>query len=334
MASRRPRKALEIRPYQLLCILCRAQKLPAHLRPFLRAVRRDPLRPVRLRCNVDSVYGFQNPGRGADTPEGALFNDLRDLTVLQRLGLAPGATLPARDLFARVLHSIPTAQGLCGSSKAASDAWRGCPRAASGAYEKGVARGLDALLPWTTPAQRAATKRRTVREMRAAPALRIRPHHLMCMACFHAGRSHLAPIVEDNLFEAVEIVQKNPEKPVTLVAGCCMICPPCALYDPKSGLCVGGNGMALRDQKKDLDVLRLLGLEYGATLPARELFRRLFAKVRTSTQICGYCDGVARGPDWSVCRSPKGSPEYAKGRAAGLGIPGLKKPRLSRAASK
>jgi hypothetical protein len=34
--------------------------------------------------------------------------------------------------------------------------------------------------------------------------------------------------------------------------------------------------MALRDQKKDLDVLQKLGLKYGDTLPARRLLKRLY----------------------------------------------------------
>jgi hypothetical protein len=80
--------------------------------------------------------------------------------------------------------------------------------------------------------------------------------------------------------------------------------------------------MGLRDQKKDLDVLQLLGLQYGDTLPARKLYERLFAAVEDTTQVCGYGDGVARSPEWSVCRGSEGSEQYHRARAARLGLPG------------
>jgi hypothetical protein len=142
------------------------------------------------------------------------------------------------------------------------------------------------------------------------------------MACFHGGREDLAPIAEDNLFEAIDVIQQNPDIPVTLVRGCCMICPPCSQYDPATGLCISPHAMGLRDQKKDLDVLQLLGLQYGVTLPARELYERLFEVVEDTTQVCGYGDGVARSPEWSVCRGPEGSEQYRRARAARLGLPG------------
>ena len=150
--------------------------------------------------------------------------------------------------------------------------------------------------------------------------LSIRPHHLMCMACFHDGRKTCEPDEEDNRFEAIDIIQKNPDIPITLKRGCCMICPPCGSYDPQSGFCVGGHGMSIRDQKKDLDVLQLLGLKYGDTLPARQLYCMLFERIPSTRMVCAYGDGVVRGAEWTICRDPAGSEAYKKARATNMGI--------------
>ena len=142
------------------------------------------------------------------------------------------------------------------------------------------------------------------------------------MACFHGGRTKLGPIAEDNLFEAIDVMQKSPRIPVRLVQGCCMICPPCSAYEPATNNCVAPSGMSLRDQKKDLDLLRLLNLKYGDVLPADELYRRVFAAVRSTREICGHGDGVMRGFEWTICGGPRGNPGYVKARAAALGLPG------------
>ncbi len=153
--------------------------------------------------------------------------------------------------------------------------------------------------------------------------LLIRPHHLLCMTCFYGGREKIVPIKEDNLFEAIDIIQKNPNIPITLKQGCCMICPPCASYDPETDCCTGANGMGLRDQKKDLDVLQKLNLKYGDTIPARKLFNLIFEKIHSTKEICGWGDGIVRAPEWSICGGEKSGSEdenYKKGRKASLGF--------------
>ena len=331
---------VHVRPYELMCAVCslgRDSGGPAArgnksdttggaqakaTAALLQAVGSEPGTPLRLVANVDSVYAYQNPGRGADTPEGELFNEKRDLDILQRLGLAPGDVRPARELFRRLLEAIPSSRDICGYGAATSQAWRGCARADSGEYERGCALGLQAIVSPRPDPEKAAAKEQSAPALYETRPLHLRPHHLMCMACFHGGRQDLAPIAEDNLFEAIDAIQRDPDLPVTLVRGCCMICPPCPQYDPASNLCVSPHAMSLRDQKKDLDVLQRLGLEYGDTLPARELYARLFAAVKETTQVCGYGDGVARSPEWSVCRGPEGSEPYRRARAADLGLPG------------
>lgn len=320
--------ALQVRPYQLMCIVCRigegrTEDLgDARLTEILQAVRQDRKTPLSLCCNVDTVYRYQNPGQAADTPEGDLFNAKRDLDILQKMGLVPGDTRPAIDMFERLLANVSTARGVCGYGTPTSDIWRGCPRAESGHYEQGHRLGLKAILPPRDKQEKAAAKKASAAAIAQATVLRIRPHHLMCMSCFFGGREKLAPIQEDNLFEAIDAIHKNPDIPITLVSGCCMICPPCSAYEPSTNLCLGGRSMALRDQKKDLDVLQKLGLKYGDTLPARKLYALLYERIPSSRDICAYGDGQVRGYEWSICGSPQKDDAYQKARAARLGIPG------------
>jgi hypothetical protein len=316
---------LSVRPFQLMCIICKIGAgqhdiQDSKLKMILNKVREKPHIPLKLCCNTDSVFKYQNPGRGDNTPEGDSFNEKRDLDILQKLGLVPGSTRPAYDLFSWVLKNITTAHNICGYGADSQSIWKGCVYADSGNYENGCRKGIAAVIP----ARNAKTdaKRESVKIIYQSGRLLIRPHHLMCMACFYGQIDNFKPIEEDNLYEVIDVMQKNPEIPVTLVKGCCMICPPCSKYDSETGLCVGGNCMALRDQKKDLDVLQKLGLDYGSVLPAKELFRLLFEKIQSSKQICAWGDGIARSPEWSICESSdrQNNELYKKGRKAGLGF--------------
>ena len=317
---------LSVRPYQLMCIVCKigagldADLGDERLNEISRKVRENPEAPITLRCNVDSVYRYQNPGTEEDTPEGELFNVKRDMDIVQKMGLVPGATRPAKDMFQRLFDSISTTKGVCGYGQVTSETWKGCADAKSGNYEKGHAQGLNTVIPPRSEEEKAEAKKQSTTEMYKSDRLFIRPHHLMCMTCFHGGKEEITPIQEDNLFEAIDIIQKNPDIPVTLIAGCCMICPPCTGYDPRTKLCVGGISMGMRDQKKDLDVLQRLGLKFGDTFPARKIYRLLFEKIHSTRQICGYDDGIVRAPEWRICGGPEGSPSYERGRQAGLGI--------------
>jgi hypothetical protein len=317
---------LAVRPYQLLCIVCRIGAGRGddlgddRLAAILSAVRDDPLRPVTLRCNADSCYRYQNPGRDEDTPEGALFNEKRDLDILQRMGLVPGDTRPAIEVFERLLATVTETMGICAYPRETSPAWRGCAAARSSNYERGREMGLAAVIPGRSAEEMGAEKQASATRIYEADRLLIRPHHLMCMTCFHGGREELAPIAADNLFEAIDVIHKRPEIPITLVRGCCMICPPCSLYDPGTGLCRAGMGMNLRDQKKDLDVLQKLGLEYGDTVPARELLELLYERIPSTRDVCGYGDGKERAWEWRICGEPEGREAYARGRAAKLGL--------------
>ena len=329
-----PYDALEIRPYQLVHLIAaigagKASDLgDAGLSGILASVRADPLRPVTLRCNVDSLFRYQNPGRADDSPGGEDFNDRRDLHVLQRMGLCPGDTRPAVTILEQVLASVDagSVRDMECEDAAESSRWpRG--RAVSADYEKGRQMGLRAIMAWRTEEEMARVKEESAEVTLAAGHLYIRPHHLMCMSCFY-GRAlnrneDIAPITPDNLYEAIIAIHRNPEIPVTFIAGPCVICPPCGHLHPPTNLCIGGTAMGLRDQKKDLDVLRRLDMQYGDTQPARELYRRLYAGIASTKEICGYRTGVTTAPQWRVCGGPDGDPGYARARDEKLGITGL-----------
>lgn len=330
-------ECLDVRPYQLMCIVCRLGAAPndhyfhaERLDRITNTVMHNPSIPVRLRCNVSSVYRYQNCGDGENTPEGGLFNRRRDLTILQRLGLVPGDTRPAIELFHRMIDTIDSVGDICGVESsppgtshepdAGASAWTGCRLSGTGNFERGRTRAIQKLFAGRTDREKAQTKLTSSREIYDAKSLRLRPHHLLCMTCFHAGRTDLGPIEEDNLFEAIDMIQRHPAIPVTLIEGCCQICPPCSRYEPESGLCVSRNGMGLRDEKKDLEVLRMLGLEYGDTVSGSTLLATIYDRIETTTCVCGYGDGRTRSYEWTVCGGPEGNPGYLDGRAAGLGV--------------
>jgi hypothetical protein len=257
-----------------------------------------------------------------------MYNDLRDLTVLQRLGSVPGNTLPAIDLFGSILDAIPSSQGICGYPESEAPGWPRCRFADSGNYERGVVSGIGAIVPERTAAEKQEAKNESADACYRAARLRIRPHHLLCLSCFHGGRSGetLVPIQEDNLCECIQAMQRNPDIPVELVRGLCMVCPPCSAYHACSNLCIGGSSMGLRDDKKDLDALRRLGLCYGDVVPARELLQSLYRAVKTTTEICGYGDGLERSREWRVCGGATGKEPFIRARHAGLGVNGVSVP--------
>jgi len=302
----RQKAILSVRPYQLMCIVCKigdgsiSNSKNKRLHEILKKIRKNPGIPVVLRCNTESPYKYQNPGKEEDTPEGELFNLKRDLDIIQKLGLVPGSMRPADELFHRLFNEISSSIGICRYEETTSNVWKGCPRAKSGFYKKGHVLGVDRIIPARTEKEKAIVKKKSAKKMYASKNLLIRPHHLMCLACFY-NEGNTAPIKEDNLFEAIDIMRKNPNVPITLIPGCCMICPPCSYYNPRTNLCVMKIGGGLRDDKKDLDVLQMLGLKYGDTLPAKKLYQLLFEKIPSTKLICGFGDGIVRGQEWTIC---------------------------------
>ncbi len=211
----RPADVMEIRPYQLLCLVCRLGRqnqepyyFEEKLDELQKRIAANPFCVLKLRCDVESTFRFQNPGGADDTPEGKSFNRRRDLTVLQRLGLLPGAEVPACDLLrhlARPNVGIAAVRDICCFEHVTAPVWQGCRHGDSGNYERGFAKAIDVLMPGRDLATREACKKATADAMYQRRVLQIRPHHLLCMACFTANcrPGDNAPILEDNLYEAV-----------------------------------------------------------------------------------------------------------------------------------
>jgi hypothetical protein len=242
--------------------------------------------------------------------------------------LTPGAIYPALDLLRLFTKEIKECQNICGAPSHAAEEWKGCKFASSGNYERGLKDAVTKLTTTRGITERAVAKQESTRKMYEQEILEIRPHHLLCMACFANGKrfENLPILKEDNLNEALEICQKNPDIPIKLVAGPCMICSPCYGFDPCSGTCSADFGMGLRDQKKDLDTLRLLGLKYGDILTAIELYKLIFDRVANLTAVCGFTDANKTGPAWHVCSGENdlaGRKSFFESKNCGLHISGV-----------
>lgn len=324
-----------IRAHHLLCAVCaRGGCLTppdaAILSPFLKAIWEDPFLPLRLTGEVDITCAHYD-----DVAEGrvALPDDhmlrRKDLEVLRVLGLAPGGVLPAYWAYQTLFGRQPTLDGICRTHSLPSDAWPECPFARSGYYEaiakdgmvgslkvqrelgeELAGRGIWAMVKPRTRGEMAASKARSADAIRAAERLYIRPNHLLCILCT-AGQSE--PLAEDNLIELRRRMETNPAIPVTLTEGCCMVCDPCNVYDAKRHLCYHAH---IKNALRDLMILERLGLSPGATLPAGELYARIYAKIGALKEICGWRDGSNTTPCWAPCDYD--TPAYAEAKARRL----------------
>ncbi|MCE5240120.1 hypothetical protein LLH23_16790 [bacterium] len=299
---------LTLRPFHLLCLFCRcAGDIPPPQRDTVAqaadAIRQRPDLPVTLRCLARDVYAYQdvdvgarasqpaNGGSGLESPRSSVESERkRDLDILYRLDLPPGATLPARTLLHRVRKAISTTAGLCGCEGAASAAWQGCPLALSEQYERGVALPLESLVPARTADEMARDKAASVAAMEGGEALRIRPHVMMCAVCnYGKNEGRAEPLAADNIVEFIEIIRRKPDDVAVVMAPGAdwMICAPCPHRVPGMNACVNVAGSGgLSNEKRDLDLLRLLDLQYEDALPAREMLRLLFSRVPSTMAVC------------------------------------------------
>jgi hypothetical protein len=150
--------------------------------------------------------------------------------------------------------------------------------------------------------------------MRQAASIRIRPHILLCAVCQYGGGTR-PPLDADNLPECLEYVMERPQTPMTLVPGAdWMMCAPCKRRTA-AGACVNvcGHG-GLENELRDLIVLQILGLSYGATLAAGDLFALMFERIPVTTPVCSRAH-VKTSIWWDTCAErPEGSAAYVKGR--------------------
>lgn len=272
-----------VRARGLLGLVClregvAAPNMPAGLDELLKSILACTHLPLTLTSSVDWNGGPYQFPRG-DTP----YERRLDLCVLQRLGLGPGDTRPARHLFTYLAEVARDLKGIAVFDNPTEN-WPNWPAEAVAAYEQGI------KTAWPLPqdeAAAAAMKVKSVAELEAADHLYLRPHHLGCILCKY-GTGMNGPLSADNLWEPLQKMIANPDIPVTLVEGDCMVCPSCASFDPQSGSCVAACG--LRDRLKDLDTFRFLGLLPGDTLPAREFLKLFRERIRDMGEICYYGD--------------------------------------------
>ena len=320
---------LAIRPYQLLCTVCslgEEGKDPAEQYDKSRQIRdaiwKNPDMPVTLVCSAGALYAYQDSGTKEDTPESEEFNRKRDLDVLQILGLAPGCTLPARALFKTLLMGVSTVSGICGYGTVTGKAWKGCPKAESGNYERGCEKGINALIAPRTEDEMAREKEKSIQALNSTDVVTVRPHILVCAVCQY-GDEVRPPYKEDNLPELLELILKrNPDILIKMARGAdWMMCAPCPGRIPELNSCshVWGSG-ELDSQKRDLDVLQKLGMQFGDTMKARELYRLIFERITTKHGIPEVCLKYNSQPSvwWDECAghlyqaNPKA--KYEKGK--------------------
>ena len=257
--------------------------------------------PITLRCNVGDVFAYQDPGTAGDTPGSVEYNIKRDLETLFRLNLMPGATVPARILFNRLLDRISTVTEICGDCTASGDAWNGCPMAGSGGYERAREKGISAVIPPRSQEEMSREKVESLEAMYTARSIKSRPHILMCAVCMH-GDGIRPPYDGDNLPELIELIRQERDTLITLAPGAdWMMCAPCPTRAPGLNACVNVKGSGgLTNQLRDLRMLQKLDLTYGATMNGRELYKLIFERIRSTVDICRF-DSPDPSVWWDGC---------------------------------
>ena len=296
-------ESLHVRPYELMYIVSKLGSGETddlnddRLNEIYRKVRENPETPVTLRCNASEVYRYQDPGTREDTPEGALYNRKRDIDIIQRMGLVPGATGPARDLFARLFSNIPSATGILRYDSVTSPAWKGCSEEICSGYDRAVQAGITILFPDRNEGLQSQEKERREGALKNPDLVRLLPGHCLRLA-FILRKGDTGKAGFDDI---IEVLVRQPDIPVELAEGSDIVCLGCYAYEPGSGACLGDATRAeLRAYKHDLDVLQKCGLEFGDILPADELFDLIMARIESVAHIFAWGDWVERSCEWKI----------------------------------
>jgi hypothetical protein len=347
-ATRPGAEPMEVRGHWLLCAVCARGgcRTPppgrAAIRRLLDFMWAYPFAPLRVLGDVDVTrahYFDAYEGRSprvlpADFAERSADHAWRrkDLEVCRVLGIVPGTEIPAYQAYNALFARQPTLEGICRTGSAPSNDWPECPHARRGHYEriagapranlhrqfelgeKLAGRGLWAMVRPRTRRDMRGAKRRSARFiLKAATRLYIRPSHCLCILCNTVADPEREPLIEDNLVELFQRMTREPDIPVTLSEGCCMVCDACNVYHAGEHLCYHGH---VKSALRDLMVLERLGLKPGATLPARELYRRIYERIGSLKEICGWRDGSSTAPLWAPCAYDR--PVLADARRTGL----------------
>mgnify|MGYP001809851187 CR=1 FL=1 len=275
------------------------------------------------RAHFFDIYENRTPERlPADfAARSAEYDERRkDLEMCRILGIYPNTVLPAFHAIGILFARLKSLQGFCHGVTCDTATWPECPHAKSGCYEKIAAgpwpglrdqtaqgealagQGLWALCKPRTRADMATAKRTSAEYIeKEAPRLYIRPNHVLCILC---TRAKTEPLIEDNLIELRKRMEANPDIPVVLTEGCCMVCDACNEYHPEEHICFHAHP---KNVLRDLNILATLGLQPGAEISARELYRRVYERIPNLKAICGWGDGSSTTPFWGSCGNHSGS---------------------------
>jgi len=346
---------LKVRPYRFLCMICSFGEsdfvtADEKLKELLGKIREFPARPIMLNCNAGDVFAYQDPRIKDDTIEGSEFNRRRDLEILHKLDLVPGAILPARIILFRIFDEIKTVSNICGYEEINSNEWRGCEKAKKGYYEKAIQNvlvgnpscsrdfykllkgGKYSIIIERNEKELDKEKKKSLEEMFKAEEISVRPHILLCAVGQYAEGLR-PPFENDNLPEMLQHIIKNPNLKIKLAqAADWMMCAPCPGRDPGLNACVHFKGHGgLINQLRDLRVLQKLGLEYGTSMKAKDLYKLIFEKIKTTNEICAF-EGIfpsvwkdecgVNNLNWT--KEGKENEKYKKGREMLMDALGIK----------
>jgi len=205
--------------------------------------------------------------------------------------------------------------GICAYDSATSDAWKGCPKATSGCYEKAREHGIARIIPPRSEEEMAGEKRKSLEAMHQAEAITIRPHILVCAVCQYGGGAR-PPFKPDNLPDLLQLMLKKPDTLVRLVEGAdWMMCAPCPSYVPATSACVNVKGSGgLTNQLRDLRTLQKLGLTYGSRIKAGDLYKLIFERIPSTVDICRL-ESPTPSVWWDPCgERTSNNEDYRKGR--------------------
>jgi len=121
-------KEIKVRPHILVCSVCqygggtRPPFKPDNLPEMVDLIlTKKPDIPITLVKGADWMMCGPCPSRVArlnacvcgPIKSGGLYNEMKDLNVLQRTGLTYGSTMKACDLYKLILERVPDTQGVC-----------------------------------------------------------------------------------------------------------------------------------------------------------------------------------------------------------------------------
>lgn len=132
--------------------------------------------------------------------------------------------------------------------------------------------------------------------------IELEPRLLLCINCKRGGGDGLEG---DKVKEALKRIEENPELHIKLTGAFDEIGARTELFYNQTPV----------ERRKDLDVLQRLGLCYGDTRSARDLFYQITQEIKTLYGICIYADNEYGA--WEEC--PLSRKEYYKKGSKALG---------------